>query len=93
MKESMLFILQLGVYILRMSIEEAINGATANSAYAIERHKDVGSLESGKKMDLILCKAANYPTLVYHLGINPIRHIIKNGRLVVKDGEIVKGNS
>jgi imidazolonepropionase len=93
MTESMLFVLQLGVFTLRMSIEEAINTATANAAYAIEKHKNVGSLEVGKKMDLVLCEASNYPTLVYHLGINPIKHVIKNGKLVVRDGEIVRGNS
>jgi imidazolonepropionase len=93
MTESMLFVLQLGVFTLRMSIEEAISAATANAAYAIDRHHEIGSLEVGKKMDLILCEAPNYPSLVYHLGINPIKHVIKNGRLVVKDGKIVKANS
>jgi imidazolonepropionase len=91
--ESTLFILQLGVSTLRMSIEEAINDVTANAAYAIDRHQDVGSLEVGKKMDPILWDATNYLSLVYHLGINPIKHVIKNGRFVVKDGEIVTENS
>jgi len=93
MTENMLFVLQLGVFTLRMSIEEAINAATANAAYAVDRHQETGSLEVGKKMDLILCEAPNYPTLVYHLGINPIKHVIKSGKLVVKDGKIVRGNS
>jgi imidazolonepropionase len=93
MTESMLFVLQLGVFTLRMSIEEAINAATANAAYAIDRHEEIGSLEVGKKMDLILCEVPNYPTLVYHLGVNPIKHVIKNGKLVVKDGKILKANS
>lgn len=90
MTESMLFVLQLAVFTLNMSIEEAITATTANAAFALEKHKDVGSLEVGKKMDLILCEAPNYPTIVYHLGINPIKHVIKNGKLVVKDGQILK---
>jgi len=89
MTESMLFVLQLAVFTMKMTIEEAINAATANAAYALDRHKEVGSLEIGKKMDLILCDAPNYPSLVYHLGINPIKHVIKNGKLVVKDGQKV----
>jgi imidazolonepropionase len=40
-----------------------------------------------------ICEAPNYHTLVYHLGINPVKHVIKNGKLVVRDGEIVRGNS
>ena len=49
MTESMLFVLQLAVFTMKMSIEEAINAATANAAYAIDRHQDAGSLEVGKK--------------------------------------------
>lgn len=92
MTESMLFVLQLAVYTLKMSIEEAIHAVTANAAYALEKHKEVGSLEVGKKMDFVLYEVPNYPTIIYHLGINPIRHVIKNGKLVVKDGQILRGD-
>jgi imidazolonepropionase len=84
---SMLFVLQLGVYLLKMSIEEAINAVTANAAYALRRHESVGSLEVGKKMDMLLCDVPDYAFLVYELGINPIRHVIKNGKVVVRDGK------
>jgi len=86
MVSSMLFVLQLGVYLLKMSVEEAINAVTANGAYALRRHQEVGSLEVGKKMDLLLCEVPDYASLVYQLGINPIRHVIKNGKVVVRDG-------
>ncbi len=88
MTESMLFVLQLGVFTLRMSIEEAVNAATINGACALRMGDDVGSLEAGKKMDLILCDIPSYLSLVYHLGVNPITHVIKNGRLVVRDGRL-----
>ena len=90
MTESMLFIIQLAVLTMRMSIEEAINAATTNASYALGKDKDVGSLEEGKKMDLILLEAPNYSFLVYHLGINPIKYVIKNGKVVVKEGKIVR---
>jgi imidazolonepropionase len=86
---SMLFVLQLGVFLLKMSIEEAINAVTANSAFALRRHASVGSVEIGKKSDLLLCDAPDYSSLVYELGTNPIRHVIKNGRVVVRDGQRV----
>ena len=89
MTESILFVLQLGVFTLKMTIEEAINAVTANPAYALGLQDEVGSLEVGKKMDLILCEIPNYLYLVYHLGINPIKYVIKNGRLVVKDGSLI----
>jgi len=83
MTESLFFIMQLGVYTMGMSIEESINAVTLNAAYAVDRHNEIGSLETGKKMDLILCDAPNYPFLVYHFGINPVKHVIKNGKWVV----------
>jgi len=41
------------------------------------------------KMDVVLWDVPNYPTLVYHLGINPLKYVIKNGKIVAKDGTIV----
>jgi imidazolonepropionase len=90
MLSSMLFVLQLGVYTLQMGVEEAINACTANGAYAVDRHRGVGTLEPGKKMDLLLLDAADYTSLAYRLGANPIRLVIKDGKVVVKDGRKVK---
>jgi imidazolonepropionase len=89
MTESMLFILQLGVFTLKMGIEEAINATTINASYALGKQKQVGSLEIGKKMDLVLWDVPTYPYLVYHLGINPVKHVIKNGKIVVEDGRAI----
>jgi imidazolonepropionase len=89
MTESMLFVIQLAVFTMWMSIEEAVNAATANSSYALGREKEVGSLEKGKKMDLILCQVPHYSFLVYHLGVNPIKYVIKNGKVAVQDGKIL----
>ena len=85
MTESMLFVLQLGVFTMKLGVEEAINACTANGAYALDRQDRVGSLEVGKRMDLLLCDIPNYLFLAYHLGINPVRHVVKNGRVVVRD--------
>jgi imidazolonepropionase len=90
MTESMLFILQLAVFTLKMGIEEAINASTANASYALGKQEKVGSLEIGKKMDLTLWEVPNYPYLIYHLGVNPLKHVIKNGKLVVENGKISK---
>lgn len=86
---SMLFVLQLGVFTLRLTVEEALNACTANGACAVGRQAEVGSLEPGKKMDVILCDVPGYAHLVYELGANPVRHVIKNGRPVVQDGRRV----
>jgi imidazolonepropionase len=89
MTDSMLFVLRLGVFTLKMSLEEAIHATTANAAYAIDRHKQIGSIEPGKKMDVVLWEVPNYAHLVYHMSGNPIKHVIKNGKIVVENGKRV----
>jgi len=86
MTESMLLVMQLAVFLLDFQVEEAINAATANAALALERQERIGSLEPGKDMDLILCAVPNYIHLIYHPGPNPVRHVFKKGRWVVRDG-------
>ena len=86
---SMLFVLQLGVFTLGMTVEEAVNACTGNAAYAVGRHGTVGSLEPGKKMDLLLCDIPDHVSLAYDAGRNPVRTVIKNGRVVVEDGRRV----
>ncbi len=88
MTESMLLILQLAVFLLGFQVEEALQAATINAAFSLGREKLVGSLEVGKNMDLLLCSVPNYIHLIYHLGLNPVRHVFKKGKWVVKDGKI-----
>jgi imidazolonepropionase len=83
---SMPLVLQLGVFTLGMTVEEAINACTANAAFAIGRGGAVGSLEPGKKMDLLLCAVPDHVSLAYEAGQNPVRTVIKSGRVVVEDG-------
>ena len=83
---SMPFVLQLGVFTLGLTVEEAIMACTGNAAYAIGRHDSVGSLEAGKKMDLILCDIPDHVSLAYEAGRNPVRTVVKNGKVVVEDG-------
>lgn len=88
---SMLLILQLGVFLFGLTVEEAISAVTINAAFALRRHGEVGSLEPGKKMDLLLCDLPDYTSLAYELGPNPIRWVIKTGRVVVEEGKRTEG--
>lgn len=86
---SMPFILQLGVFTLGLTVEEAVNACTGNAAYAVRRHETVGTLEEGKKMDLLLCDVPDHVSLAYEAGRNPVRTVIKNGKVVVENGRRV----
>lgn len=86
MLDSMLFVMQLGVYKLHLKVEEALNACTANAAYAVGRSSDIGSIEAGKKADIVLYDVDDYISLFYELGSTKVRHVIKDGRVVVRDG-------
>jgi imidazolonepropionase len=91
MVSSQLFIFYLGIYMLGLTVEEAINTVTINAAYAIDRHQQVGSIALGKKMDVLLMDIPDYSYLAYHLGINPVHTVIKSGEVVVRNRKLVYG--
>ncbi|MEN8153605.1 MAG: imidazolonepropionase [Acidobacteriota bacterium] len=84
MVSSMLFIFHLGIFKMGLTIEEALNTVTINSAYSINREESTGSIELGKKMDILLLDIPDYSYLGYHLGVDPVNTVIKSGEIVVK---------
>lgn len=68
-----------------MTPQEVINAMTINSACAINRGNIVGSIEKGKKADIIIMDAPNENYIVYHFGINHVSTVIKEGKIVIKD--------
>ena len=61
---------------------EALNASTLNAAHALGLGRQVGSIEIGKKADLLILKEADYRHLTYFFGHNPVERVIKNGRLL-----------
>lgn len=88
--ESMSAILALACLVLGLTIEEALCAATLNAAAAIGRAQQLGTLEVGKRADVVVLGAPTYHHLVYHYGVNPVRHVIKAGSVVVRDGRRVR---
>lgn len=72
----------LGALYMEMTVEEIILGMTINAASALDREKEIGSIEIGKKADLVMIDAPSYTHLVYHLGINNVDLVIKDGKVV-----------
>ncbi|WP_125152786.1 imidazolonepropionase [Clostridium rectalis] len=67
---------------MNMSIEEAINAMTINGAAAIGRADTVGSIDIGKKGDVVILEYPSYKFLPYNTGVNIVEKVIKNGVLV-----------
>jgi imidazolonepropionase len=84
--ESMPMVFVLAVFELGLSIEESLTAATLNSACSLGLGADIGSIEVGKRADLVLLDAPNVLHLAYHYGINPVAAVVKDGRVVRRAG-------
>ncbi len=72
---------------MKLSPEEAVTAFTINSAAAIDRADHIGSIDVGKQGDLVLLQFPSYKFLPYHVGMNIVDTVIKQGEVVVKNGE------
>ncbi|NLG82072.1 MAG: imidazolonepropionase [Bacilli bacterium] len=81
--ENIQLVMQLAGLKLKMTPKEILTAVTINGACAVKREKEIGSIEVGKKADLVLFAVPNIDYLVYHFGINHVKDVYKNGKLVV----------
>jgi len=79
--ESMPMVVVLAVFQLGLTLEESLTAATLNAAACLGLGAEVGSIEAGKRADLVLLDAPNLLHLVYHYGINPVAAVVKGGRV------------
>ena len=82
MTESMTTVMQLATLQMKMTVEESLTAATLNGAYSLRIAKETGSIEAGKRADLVLLDAPNYLHLVYHFGVNLVTRTMRDGAWV-----------
>lgn len=89
--ESLQTLMTFACFGMRLLPEEIINAMTINAACAISREKEIGSIEEGKMADITIFNSKNLNYLIYHFGVNAVQTVIKNGKVVVNEGKILKG--
>jgi len=80
--ENQQLVIAFACHFMKLAPAEAITAATINAAHAIGRADEVGSLEVGKKADVIILDVPNHKFLGYRFGVNLVDKVIKDGRLV-----------
>ncbi|MBK5240541.1 MAG: imidazolonepropionase [Clostridium sp.] len=83
--ESLQTVMTFACFGMKMFPEEIINAMTINAACAINREKEIGSIEVGKKADIVVFNSKNLNYLIYHFGANAVDIVIKNGKIVVQN--------
>ncbi len=82
--ESIPLIFALATLYMNISAEEAVTAFTINGAAAIDRADTVGSIDKGKKGDLVILEFPSYKYIPYHIGVNSVETVIKNGTVVIE---------
>lgn len=86
---SLLLMLNMSCTLFRMTPEEALAGATRNSACALGLQADRGTLEVGKRADLAIWNIDQPAELAYWAGYNPLNTLVHNGAVVDFDSQLI----
>ncbi len=90
MSESMQMMMTIASLQMKMAPAEVWNAATINAAHAVEMGRIVGSIEEGKRADIVVMNIPNYRHIPFHYGVNHVDIVLKEGRVVVENGSLVK---
>lgn len=80
--ESLFFSIALSCYKMKMHPREVVSALTINSAHALDRADTIGSIEVGKRADIVVLECPNPEFLAYRFGVNLVHTVIANGEVV-----------
>ena len=80
--ESIPLIFALAVLYMELTTEEAVTALTINGAAALDRADTIGSIDVGKKGDIVVLEFPSYEYIPYHVGMSTVEKVVKNGNLV-----------
>lgn len=83
---NLFFALYLAVRFCGISIEEALNAITINAAYSLGILADTGSIEPGKRADMVILTVDDYKKIPYQYGSRLVDTVVNNGQVVMKKG-------
>lgn len=75
--ENMQTMLSLAMSAMGMSLDEALTAITINGARALNLDERIGSLEVGKRCELVLWSVSDYQEIGYHFGVNLVRSVLR----------------
>lgn len=75
--ENMQTIIGLAMSAMGMSLDEALAAATINGARALGLQESIGSLEVGKRCEVVLWSISDYQEIGYHFGTNLVQSVLR----------------
>lgn len=83
---SMQAVMQLAARLYRLGYAEIWHMSTINAAHALDRGADRGSLEPGRRADLVIWRVPEHGMVINRFGVNLVDSVVKDGRVVVEGG-------
>lgn len=80
---SMQMVVALAVLRLRLSAEQAIAATTINAAHALGCADEVGSLEAGKRADILVLSLSDYREIPRRIGVNQVLMALRDGNFMI----------
>ena len=81
LSSSMPFAMTLACFGMGLSLEEALSAATIGGATSVGLENEVGSIEVGKRADMLILKSDRLLDLI-RVGENPVAQVVAGGQLV-----------
>jgi imidazolonepropionase len=85
---SLPYAMALACFGMGLSLEEALSAVTVNAACSLDLSDEIGSIEVGKRADLVLLRSTRLVDLL-RVGVPAIRAVVKDGRVVVRDARLM----
>jgi len=79
--QSIPLVFALSVLYMGLSMEESLTALTLNGAAALGLADSTGSIEAGKRADIVILDAPGYSHLAYHSGMNLVKTVIAGGKI------------
>jgi len=83
---SMQIVMQLAARLYRLTYAQIWQMCTLNAAASLGRGHDRGSLEPGKRADVVIWTEPDHRRIVNRFGYNMVDRVLIEGREVVRDG-------
>lgn len=81
--ENQQLVMAFACHFMKLTPAEALTAVTINAAHAIGRAGEVGSMEVGKRADVVVLDVPSHKFLGYRFGVNVVDKVIKSGMIVV----------
>ena len=89
---SMQMVMQLAARLYRLDYAQIWNMCTLNAARALDVADDRGSLEPGKRADIVIWSVPTHGLVINRFGVNLAETVIASGRIVVQPGRHAPGS-